>query len=483
VRVVVAPQPPPNVAPTATFSNTGPVDEGSSFQLSLDGAFDPSSADTAAGFTYSFDCGDGSGYGAFSSSATATCPTNDNGTRHVAARIRDKDGGTTAYTDTVAVHNVAPTGHLSNDGPVDERSAATIAFTSPSDASSVDAASLHFAFSCAGADLSGTTYAAASATNTAGCTFPDNGMYTVTGVVIDKDGGATTDTTTVQVNNVPPTVTAAADQSGDEGTSTAFAWLLHDPKPTAPEVTVNWATAPATPPQHVRQGRSAPARTPTRTARSETVTVTVIDKDGAATAAPSPSPSATCRPPARWQQRPGDEGSAATIMFTNLSDPSGRRRRLHYAFSCSNGICGGPQRRARHNSATAPSPTRAPHGRRRDHRQGRHAADSSSVHVNNAAGRGPSARPATRQPASFSPGRSATRPRQLVGGRGTGATARHTRCSTRHPPARSALQPPYDDNGSRTATVTSPTKTRQRIEDAHAVINVAPSATWGTTAR
>ena len=67
----------------------------------------------------------------------------------------------------------------------------------------MDAASLHFAFSCAGADLSGTTYAAASATNTAGC-VPDNGMYTVTGVVIDKDGGATTDSTTVQVNNVPP---------------------------------------------------------------------------------------------------------------------------------------------------------------------------------------------------------------------------------------------------------------------------------------
>ena len=120
------------------------------------------------------------------------------------------------------MHNVAPTGHLSNNGPVDEGSPATIAFTSPSDASSVDAASLHFAFSCAGADLSGTTYGDASATNTAGCTFPDNGMYTVTGVVIDKDGGATTDSTTVQVNNVPPTVTAAADQSGDEGTPTAF---------------------------------------------------------------------------------------------------------------------------------------------------------------------------------------------------------------------------------------------------------------------
>ena len=70
-----------NVAPTATFSNDGPVNEGSSFHLSLTNPSDPSTADTTAGFTYAFDCGDGSGYGAFSAAASATCPTNDNGIR------------------------------------------------------------------------------------------------------------------------------------------------------------------------------------------------------------------------------------------------------------------------------------------------------------------------------------------------------------------------------------------------------------------
>src|SRR5205807_9030839 len=65
-----------NVAPTATFSNDGPVSEGSDFHLYLTGPSDPSRADTTAGLQYAFD--GGSGYGAHSGTASATCPTTDN---------------------------------------------------------------------------------------------------------------------------------------------------------------------------------------------------------------------------------------------------------------------------------------------------------------------------------------------------------------------------------------------------------------------
>src|SRR5205823_14033690 len=109
-----------NVAPTATFGNDGPVDEGSSFHLSLTSPHDASSDDQAAGFTYAFDCGDGSGYGAFSASASATCPTNDNGVRNVKGKIKDKDGGVSEYTGTVTVNNVAPTVHLSGTNSANE---------------------------------------------------------------------------------------------------------------------------------------------------------------------------------------------------------------------------------------------------------------------------------------------------------------------------------------------------------------------------
>jgi hypothetical protein len=90
-----------NVAPTATLRAPATGLVGQAFSLSLAGAADPSAADTAAGFTYAFDCG--SGYGSFSPSATASCSTTDVGLRTVRGAIRDKDGGTTEYTAAVDV--------------------------------------------------------------------------------------------------------------------------------------------------------------------------------------------------------------------------------------------------------------------------------------------------------------------------------------------------------------------------------------------
>src|SRR5204862_233819 len=45
-----------NVAPSATFAASSPINEGSSSTLSLTSPSDPSSADTAATFHYSFAC-------------------------------------------------------------------------------------------------------------------------------------------------------------------------------------------------------------------------------------------------------------------------------------------------------------------------------------------------------------------------------------------------------------------------------------------
>ena len=485
-----------NVAPTATFSNTGPVDEGSSFQLSLGGAFDPSSVDTAAGFSYAFDCGDGSGYGDFSTTATATCPTNDNGTRDVAAKIRDKDGGTSTYTDTVAVHNLAPTGHLSNNGPVDEGSPATIAFTSPSDVSSVDAASLHFAFSCAGADLSGTTYGDASATNTAGCTFPDNGMYTVTGVVIDKDGGATTDSTTVQVNNVPPTMTAAADQSGDEGTATAFdLGSFTDPGADSPwKVTVNWGDGSG----DTTFNTSAKGALGTRShtypdgPASETVTVTVTDKDGASDSRTFTVTVGNLPPTGSLGNNgPVDEGSAATIAFTNPSDPSAvDAGSLHYAFSCSNGDLSGVTYAAASatNSASctfADQGTYPVSGVIIDKDGGRRA-DTSSVHVNNVP---PAVTAAAAQTsnegssASFSLGSFSDPgpdgPWAVDVNWGDGSS--HSMFNAASPGSLGSRSHSYDDNGSYTVTVTVTDKDGASGSKTFTVTvaNVAPSATFG----
>ena len=90
-----------NVAPTATLHAPSSVLAGSDFVLSLTDSFDPSVADTAAGFTFAFNCGPG--YGAFGSTSSVSCPTTVTGDRSVGAEIKDKDGGVTEYQATVHV--------------------------------------------------------------------------------------------------------------------------------------------------------------------------------------------------------------------------------------------------------------------------------------------------------------------------------------------------------------------------------------------
>jgi predicted extracellular nuclease len=92
-----------NVAPTATFNAPATAFAGFSFTLSLTSPADPSSADATAGFTYAFDCGDGSGYGAFAASSSRSCPTSTAGTRTVHGQIKDKDGDVRMYNGTVQV--------------------------------------------------------------------------------------------------------------------------------------------------------------------------------------------------------------------------------------------------------------------------------------------------------------------------------------------------------------------------------------------
>jgi hypothetical protein len=94
-----------NVAPTATLNSPTYVIAGNDFELSLTEPYDPSSADTDAGFGYAFDCDDGDGYGSWSSTNTATCSTSPDevGDRTVKGKIRDKDGGETEYTATVTI--------------------------------------------------------------------------------------------------------------------------------------------------------------------------------------------------------------------------------------------------------------------------------------------------------------------------------------------------------------------------------------------
>jgi hypothetical protein len=95
-----------NVAPTATLGAVFTT-EGNDINLWLADIFDPSPVDTAAGFEYAFDCGDG--YGVYGLNNSIACSTVDNDPIIVKGKLMDKDGGETEYQRTVAVANVAPT--------------------------------------------------------------------------------------------------------------------------------------------------------------------------------------------------------------------------------------------------------------------------------------------------------------------------------------------------------------------------------------
>ena len=91
-----------NVNPTATFIAPTPVNEGTLLVLALTAPFDPSVADTNAGFDYAFDCGSGSLIPA--ATPTASCSTYGTaGWRTVRGEIRDQDDGFTIYPADVYV--------------------------------------------------------------------------------------------------------------------------------------------------------------------------------------------------------------------------------------------------------------------------------------------------------------------------------------------------------------------------------------------
>lgn len=100
-----------NVAPTASFGNSGNQYERKPVTVSFSNQFDPSNADTVAGFRYSYDFnndGDFTDRGEVADSTTAAIQHafNREGAFTVRGRIADKDGDYSEYTTTFTIANV-----------------------------------------------------------------------------------------------------------------------------------------------------------------------------------------------------------------------------------------------------------------------------------------------------------------------------------------------------------------------------------------
>jgi hypothetical protein len=231
-----------NVIPTATFSNGGPVNEGSAGVVSFSNQADPSTVDAGA-LRYSYDFNndgdfDDAGELAGSASPTATVPAaylaEGPGTRTVRGRIADDDGGFTDYTTTLTINNVAPTATISNNGPVLPGNPVTVSFSNQSDPSPIDvAAGFTYSYDF---DNDNVFEVANSTSPSQGHTYATPGNYTVRGRITDKDGDSTTYTTIVNV------VSGIIDD-GQPGYSQVGAWVTASDNPTSFGPTYRYAAA------------------------------------------------------------------------------------------------------------------------------------------------------------------------------------------------------------------------------------------------
>ena len=190
----------------------------------------------------------------------------DDGSYTVTITVKEDTGAGASGSATfqVTVANLPPViSNVSAESPIDEGDSSTVTVTASDPAGVADP--LSYEFDCDGNNV---FEVGPQASNSHNCPFADNGTFTVNVRVSDGDGGADTGSDTVVVQNVPPLVTAPANQTASEGTSETFdLGSFTDPGDDDPwEVTVDWgdgSTAPSSTRQH--RARSRTRRTPTPT--------------------------------------------------------------------------------------------------------------------------------------------------------------------------------------------------------------------------
>ncbi|MEM8946697.1 MAG: hypothetical protein AAGD11_16100, partial [Planctomycetota bacterium] len=225
-----------NVAPTATFTNSGPVDEGSELgdvTLDFSAQIEPSDADTGSGLLYSYDFGDNGTFeftnvaGLSSVDVPAALIADGESQLVVRGVIADKDGGRTEYTTVVSIVNVDPTIELtpSTTTPVEGADfELTIGLTDPG-ADTLVSATVDWG--------DGTVDTVSDISAPLTHAFADDGATTITVTIADEDG-TYVETLDVTVSNAAPTLTdlAIADSLGGpdlvEGTPVSLSGVITD---------------------------------------------------------------------------------------------------------------------------------------------------------------------------------------------------------------------------------------------------------------
>jgi PKD repeat protein len=208
-----------NMPPVLVSAIYGAGDEGS--PLSFDVTFtDPGTADT---HTIAWDFGDSG----TASGAPVTHTYADDGAYTVTVIVTDDDGASFTDTGTAVVANVDPT--VTSVVAPDGVEGVSIGFSATATDPGADALTYDWDW---GDSSSGT---GASLSHT----YIEDGVYTVTLVVTDGDGGSASQTSTVVILNAPPVIdTMTVPATGDEGATVTMSATATDS--TADPLTYLW---------------------------------------------------------------------------------------------------------------------------------------------------------------------------------------------------------------------------------------------------
>jgi Thrombospondin type 3 repeat/PKD domain/Cadherin-like domain len=254
--------------------------------------------------------------------------------------VQASDGDHAPTTDSfewTAANSPPSISAVSNNGPINEGSSATITVTATDPAGVNDP--LAYSFDC---DNDG-TYGAAGSSNQGSCSFGEDGTYTVGVKVTDGDGGEDTDSTSVSVLNVAPTVDSLTltPLSINETGSTTLAATVSDPgtDDTDLSYSISWGDGSADTTGSTSNGAISESHpyADDDADDSYTVTLTVEDSDGAPDSDTADVTVSNLPPSISVvsNDSPINEGSSATITVT-ASDPAGSNDPLAYAFDCDN---------------------------------------------------------------------------------------------------------------------------------------------------
>jgi PKD repeat protein len=224
-----------NVAPTITLGGNASVNEGSQHTLTF-AATDPG-ADTISSWLINW--GDGTTSTVAGNVTSATKTYADNGTYTITVTATDEDGTYTA-TRALTVNNVAPT--LTIGGPSTRAEGATYTLT--------------LASSDPGADTltgwlidwgDGTTSTAAGNATSIAKVYADNGTYVITATATDEDGTYASNSKTVTITNVAPTITVTGGGAATAGNAYTINWTVTDPgADTVTSWTIDWGDGTTT---------------------------------------------------------------------------------------------------------------------------------------------------------------------------------------------------------------------------------------------